>query len=130
VLHWVWHDVLAVQDTKAFIGGAGQHMDPPQAWTIPQVQLAGDPEHVGVPPPQTVVHVPQWLAVLSWVSQPGALVQSPQVLSHEAIAHVPLAQVAVACAWVHVIPHPPQLLFVVVAVSQPSVSTAPLEQFA
>lgn len=107
-------------------------MLPPHASTFgdEQVQVAGEPEQVGVAPLQLVVHAPQWLAVLSCVSQPAALVQSPNPVLQEAIAQVPVAQVAVAFGWVQAIPQPPQFVFVVVGVSHPSVSVEPLEQFA
>lgn len=83
-----------------------------------------------MPPLQLVVHAPQWLAVLSGVSHPAALVQSPNPLLQEAIAQVPVSQVAVALGWVQAMPQPPQLELVFVAVSHPSVSADPPEQFA
>jgi len=115
----------------ALAGGLSQHMLL-QALTLgeAQVQVAGLPLHVGVAPPQTVVQLPQWLAVLSGVSHPGALVQSPYPALHEPTAQVPVAQVAVALAWLHSTPQPPQLAVVLVAVSQPSVSAVPPEQLA
>jgi len=113
-------------------GGGLQHIEPPHACTLGDAHVhdAGVPAQVGVAPLQLVVHAPQWAAVLSAVSQPAALVQSPKPLLHPAIAQVPVAQVAVAFGCEHVIPQPPQFEFVLVAVSQPSVSTEPVEQFA
>ena len=43
---------------------------------------------------------------------------------------VPDAHVAVAFGWLQEMPHPPQFESVLVAVSHPSASAAPLEQFA
>lgn len=122
------HEMIVLE----FAGGGLQHIVAPHACTLgdAQVQAAGDPAQVGVAPPQLVVHAPQWLAVLSAVSHPAAPVQSPNPLLHDAIAQVPLAQVAVALGCVQAIPQPPQLVLVLVAVSQPSVSTEPPEQFA
>ncbi|HVY37319.1 MAG TPA: hypothetical protein VHM31_05270 [Polyangia bacterium] len=82
------------------------------------------------PPLQLVVHDPQWLAVLSGVSHPAALLQSPYPLLQDTIEQVPEAHVAVAFGWLQEMPHPPQFESVLVAVSHPSASVAPLEQFA
>jgi hypothetical protein len=43
---------------------------------------------------------------------------------------VPVAQLAVAFGWLQVTPQPPQLVLVLVGVSQPSVSLVPVEQLA
>ena len=85
---------------------------------------------VGVPPVHEVPHAPQWAAVLSGVSQPAALVQSPNPLLQDATLQVPVAQLAVAFGCVQATPQPPQLLLVLVAVSHPSVSLVPVEQLA
>jgi hypothetical protein len=116
----------------ALAGGGLQHIAFPQTSTLGEahVHVAGEPLHVGVPPPQVVVHAPQWLTVFSGVSHPGALVQSPNPALQDAMPQLPLAQVAVAFGWVHAIPHPPQFEVVLVGVSQPSVSLVPLEQLA
>jgi hypothetical protein len=113
-------------------GGGLQHIAPPQTSTLGEAHVhdAGVPLQVGVPSLQVVVHAPQWLTVFSGVSHPGALVQSPNPALQDEMLQLPLAQVAVAFGCVHAIPQPPQLVLVLVGVSQPSVSLVPLEQLA
>jgi hypothetical protein len=66
-------------------------------------------------------HAPQFPRVLSGVSQPlpSTPSQFPNPVLQDAIWQAPLAQVEVALARVHVVPHPPQLASVVSDVSHP-----------
>jgi hypothetical protein len=68
---------------------------------------------------QAVAQPPQCCGVLSGVSQPAAVVQSPNPGMH-VCTHVPVEQSAVALgALVQATPQPPQLVAVLVLVSQP-----------
>lgn len=60
--------------------------------------------------------------MLSGVSQPAADVQSPKPSLHETSEHDPVEQLATAFKRLHGTPQPPQLVLVLVGVSQPSVS--------
>lgn len=74
-------------------------------------------------PVQSLAHEPQcWGVLLRLVSQPfaGLPSQSAKPTLHETIWHVPLAQVPVPLAGAHGTLQPPQLLFVLSCVSQPS----------
>ena len=65
--------------------------------------------------------------VLVGVSHPfvfGAVVMQSAHAPVHAYAHVAPLQLAVPCVWSHALPHPPQLVIVVVAVSHPFVSGA------
>jgi hypothetical protein len=77
-----------------------------------------------------VAHVPQCAVVLSGVSQPAALVQSPNPSLQEATEHDPVAQLATAFGKLHGTAQPPQFALVLVGVSQPSVSFAAGAQLA
>ncbi len=72
-------------------------------------------------PVQVTPHPPQLPLLLRLVSQPLAAFPSqfPKPALHEAIAHEPLAQVAVALVREHATPQPPQLPSELSAVSQP-----------
>jgi hypothetical protein len=72
------------------------------------------PVHVTPQPPQLPL-------VLRLVSQPLAALPSqfPKPALHEAMAHEPLAQVAVALVREHATPQPPQFASELSAVSQP-----------
>jgi len=63
-------------------------------------------------------------AVVVAVSQPLPLrpSQSPKPVSQDVTAHVPVSQLDAPCGFVHGFPHPPQLVAVVVGVSQPFVT--------
>ena len=76
------------------------------------------------------MQLPQWAGVVSGVSQPAPVVQSPNPVLQEETSQVPLAQLAEAVGRLQVMPHPPQFAFVLVGVSHPSVSAAPVEQLA
>jgi len=69
-----------------------------------------------------VPHAPQFMSVLSGVSQPllSTPSQLPQPLLQEAIWHVPVEQVAVALVREQVVPQAPQFVSVLSCVSQPS----------
>jgi hypothetical protein len=70
---------------------------------------------------QAVPQLPQLVVVLSVASQPLASFPSqlPKPLLHDAIAHDPVAQVALAFARAHAVPHAPQSVRVLSWVSQP-----------
>jgi hypothetical protein len=88
--------------------GAATHAEAAQIW------LAG----------HTVPHaLHAAAAVVVAVSQPLAVrpSQSPKPVSHDVTAHVPVSQLDTPCGFVHGLPHPPQLVAVLVGVSQPLV---------
>ena len=97
-----------LQSSK-FVAQVGTH------WPFVQVELdAFSAEHAPPQDPQCEV------LVCKLVSQPFAAgSQSPKPVSQEAIWHAPVAQVAVACAWLQAWPQPPQLSSVRRSVSQP-----------
>jgi hypothetical protein len=78
-------------------------------------------------------HAPQFATVFVGVSQPFVLrpdvSQSPQPALH-AYEHVVPVQVADPCVWSHAAPHAPQLVIVVVGVSQPFVFVPDVSQSA
>jgi hypothetical protein len=88
---------------------------------------------IGVPPVtagQVLPHEPQFVVLFSWVSHPfGRLAsQSPQPVLQLG-THEDAAQLVAPCAFVHPVPHEPQLLrFVRRLISQPL--AAALSQFA
>jgi hypothetical protein len=86
---------------------------------LPVLQVA-----VALVRPQVPPQTPQFVRVFRRVSQPlpSRPSQLPQPASHERIWQLPLPQVAVAFAREQVVPHAPQLVSVVVDVSQPLLS--------
>jgi hypothetical protein len=84
---------------------------------------------------QTFPHPPQFVTVLVCVSQPFTSVpvmsQLPQPDWQPVYVQlVPLQPVPTLCVVSHAFPHPPQLVIVLVGVSQPAVSGAVVMQFA
>jgi hypothetical protein len=92
----------------------------------PALQVGAHFPAVHATPPcgfvQAIPQVPQFAAVVfRFVSQPldGSLSQFPKPAVHVPSVHTPPGQVSVAFARLHTAPQPPQLLRVVVLVSQP-----------
>lgn len=101
----------------------GVHADvgPPQrAWPLGQFTVPQVPLVHAWPLPHATLHPPQLAVVLSWVSQPLAVVQSPKPVLQAPIVHTPvLLHVAAALAKLHAMLQPPQSVSVVVERSQP-----------
>lgn len=73
------------------------------------------------PTRQGLLHAPQWLVlVLTLVShESGFMSQSANPTLHDARVHAPPVHAAVPFMTMHALPHAPQLLVVLIAVSQP-----------
>jgi hypothetical protein len=114
---------------------------------LPQLGLPPVPGQLNVVPRHVLAHgVPQTAVALAWVQSVQVVaVNAQRVVSlfgaHEVpqrcedpatqlVTHVPVLQLAVPVGKLQVTPQPPQLLFVLVGVSQPSVSLAAVAQLA
>jgi len=92
----------------------------PESWQVPVAQLSPAPGRS-----QTVPQEPQFVRVLSGVSQPLLAIPSqlPKPGAHATSAQLPLVQVSDAFGRSHTVPQAPQLVSEVSGVSQPFAST-------
>ncbi len=86
---------------------------------MPVAQLSPEPGRS-----QTIPQVPQFVRLVSEVSQPSAAtpLQSPKPGAHAPSVHVPDEQLSAAFGRLHETPQPPQFVRVLSAVSQPVLS--------
>jgi hypothetical protein len=111
--------LLVVLVSQPFAGFPSQLPKPPlQLWTW---QLP--PPHVATPfaTAHALPHAPQWVVLLSAVSQPLAMLPSqlPKPVVQPASAHIPALQDALPLAKEHALPHIPQCVVLLSEVSQP-----------